>query len=122
MGLGRKDERVAKMERICKVLATYVPDFERIQQVPTLNDYHATDSASSALNISDDFNYLVSSSAGNNSVVIFRIDQETGLLTKILCLPISGDYPKDCALFPDNRHLVSLNHESNTMTFFSVDL
>ena len=99
-----------------------VPDFERIQQVPTLNDYHATDSASSALNISDDFNYLVSSSAGNNSVVIFRIDQETGLLTKILCLPISGDYPKDCALFPDNRHLVSLNHESNTMTFFKVDL
>jgi hypothetical protein len=26
---GDKDERVAKMERICKVLATYVPDFER---------------------------------------------------------------------------------------------
>jgi len=23
-------------------------------------------------------------------------------------------------LFPDNRHLVSLNHESNTMTFFTV--
>ncbi len=99
-----------------------IPDFERIQQVPTLNDYHATDSASSALNISDDFRYLVSSSAGNNTVVIFRIDEKSGELTKVLCLPISGDYPKDCALFPDNRHLVSLNHESNTMTFFNVDL
>ena len=54
--------------------------------------------------------------------MIFKIDQKTGLLTKVLCLPVSGDYPKDCALFPDNRHLVSLNHESNTMTFFRVDL
>lgn len=98
------------------------PDFEKIQTISTLNNYHAADAAASALNLSDDFQYLVSSNAGDNSVVIFRIDQETGLLSKVLCLPVSGDYPKDCALFPDNRHLVSLNHESNTMTFFKVDL
>ena len=41
---------------------------------------------------------------------------------KNFCLPISGDYPKDAAMFPDNKHLVSLNHETNTMTFFNVDL
>ena len=52
---------------------------------------------------------------------MYRIDQKTGLLERIFCLPISGEYPKDAALFPDNKHLVSLNHESNTMTFFSVD-
>ena len=98
------------------------PEFEKIQTVPTLNDYHATGSASSALNISYDFQYIISSNAGDNSVIIFRIDQKTGMLTKVLCLPVSGDYPKDAALFPDNRHLVSLNHESNTMTFFNVDL
>lgn len=44
------------------------------------------------------------------------------MLTKIFCLPVSGDYPKDAALFPDNRHLVSLNHESDTMTFFTVNV
>ncbi len=98
------------------------PEFERIQTVSTLNDYHAGVSAASALNISEDFRYLISTNAGDNSVVIFSIDQETGLLEKKLCLPVSGDYPKDAALFPDNRHLVSLNHESNTMTFFTVDL
>ena len=52
--------------------------------------------------------------------VMYKIDQKTGLLTKLFCLPISGEYPKDAMLFPDNRHLVSLNHESNTMTFFTV--
>ena len=98
------------------------PDFEKIQTVSTLNNYHATGSAASALNFSTDFKYLISSNAGDNSVVIYRIDPDNGYLYKVLCLPISGEYPKDAALFPDNRHLVSLNHESNTMTFFTVDL
>ncbi|MCM1262740.1 MAG: lactonase family protein [Butyrivibrio sp.] len=98
------------------------PEFEKIQTISTLNDYHAGGSAASALNISNDFNYMVSSNAGDNSAVVYKIDNETGMLEKILCLPISGDYPKDAVLFPDNRHLVSLNHESNSMTFFNVDL
>ncbi len=98
------------------------PYFEKIQTVSTLNDYHAGGSAASALEFSADSRYLCSSNAGDNSVVVYGIDQESGMLRKIFCLPVSGDYPKDVALFPDNRHLVSLNHESNTMTFFNVDL
>jgi 6-phosphogluconolactonase len=98
------------------------PEFEKIQTVSTLNDYHASNSSASALNFSEDFHYLISSNAGDNTVIIYDIDQKTGMLTKLLCLPISGEYPKDAELFPDNRHLASLNHESNTMTFFSVDL
>lgn len=98
------------------------PEFEKIQTISTLNEYHASNSAASALNFSMDGHYLVSSNAGDNSAVIYRIDGETGMLSLVLCLPVSGDYPKDVELFPDNRHLVSLNHESNTMTFFRVDL
>ncbi|RKI90050.1 lactonase family protein [Parablautia intestinalis] len=99
-----------------------IPVFDKIQNISTLNTYHAGGSAASALNLSEDFKYLCSSNAGDNSVVLYSIDQKTGLLSKILCLPISGDYPKDAALFPDNKHLVSLNHETNTMTFFNVDM
>lgn len=98
------------------------PNFEKIQTISTINDYHATGSAASALNISDDFKYLVSSNAGDNSAVMYKINQKSGELDKLFCLPISGDYPKDVALFPDNKHLVSLNHESNTMTFFTVNV
>lgn len=98
------------------------PYFEKIQNISTLNNYHSAGSAASALNFSTDDDYLVSSNAGDNSVIVYRVNHKDGQLTKIFCLPISGDYPKDATLFPDNRHLVSLNHESNTMTFFSVDL
>ena len=99
-----------------------IPEFEKIQTISTVNDYHASNSAASALNISDDFRYIVSSNAGDNTATIYKVDKKTGMLEKLLCLPISGDYPKDAVLFPDNKHLVSLNHESNTMTFFSTDL
>lgn len=98
------------------------PEFEKIQAISTLNNYHAGDSAASALNLSWDYNYLICSNAGDNSVIIYDIDKKTGMLEKILCLPISGSYPKDAMMFPDNKHLVSLNHENNTMTFFAVDL
>ncbi len=99
-----------------------MPVFDKIQNISTLNNYHAVGSAASALNFSQDFHYLCSSNAGDNSVVLYSIDSESGLLKKILCLPISGDYPKDAALFPDNKHLVSLNHETDSMTFFNVDM
>lgn len=98
------------------------PEFTKVQSISTLNDYHAGGSAASALNFSEDENYILSSNAGDNSVIIYKINHKTGELEKILCLPISGDYPKDAALFPDNKHLVALNHESNSMTFFHVDL
>ena len=98
------------------------PEFEKIQTISTLNDYHAGGSAASALNLSSDYKYIVCSNAGDNSVILFEINEQTGVLTKKFCLPISGDYPKDAALFPDNRHLVSLNHISSTMTFFDVDM
>ncbi|MBD5467077.1 MAG: lactonase family protein [Lachnospiraceae bacterium] len=97
------------------------PEFEKIQNISTLNDYHAGNSAACTIKFSIDYRYMVSSNAGDNSVIVYGVDKETGMLDKRLCLPISGDYPKDAALFPDSKHLVSLNHESNTMTFFGVD-
>ena len=69
-----------------------------------------------------DGKYLFASNAGANTAVIYAIDEKSGMLTLMCNSKISGDYPKDVALFPDNRHLVSLNHESNTMTFFTVDM
>ena len=98
------------------------PEFEKIQTISTLNDYHASRSISCTLTLSADRQYIVATNAGDNSVAIFKRDENDGTLTRVLCLPISGSYPKDAMLYPDNRHLVSLNHENGSMTFFSTDL
>lgn len=97
------------------------PDFEKIQSISTLNDYHASKSISCSLTLSADRQHIVVTNAGDNSVAVMR-RKEDGTLDRILCLPVSGAYPKDALLYPDNRHLVSLNHEAGTMTFFSTDL
>ncbi len=97
------------------------PVFEKIQTISTANDYRTSSTAASALSISEDFKYITSSNAGDNSVALFKVLSD-GTLEKILCLPISGDYPKDAALFPGNKFLVSCNNESDTLTFFNVDM
>ena len=98
------------------------PEFNKIQSVSNSDEYDSIGVASSALTFSEDYNYLVSSTAGENNVVVYKVDKETGLLTKKIQLPVAGEYPKDAALFPDNKHLVSLNHESDSLTFFTVDM
>jgi 6-phosphogluconolactonase len=65
---------------------------------------------------------MMTSVAGSNAVTVFKVNDKTGELVKLFHLPVSGDYPKDVAFFPDSRHIVSLNHESNTMSFFNLDL
>jgi len=99
-----------------------VPEFEKIQTVSTIYEKNSGRNVSCALKLSSDGQYLLSSNSGDNSVVAFRIDENTGMLQRVFCLPISGTYPKDACLFPDLKHLVSLNNESDTMTFFNVDL
>lgn len=98
------------------------PYFNRIQTIST-TDSNKTDygCSASALSMSEDYEYMLSSTAGENSVILYKVNQETGELSREFCLPISGEYPKDAAIFPDNRHIVSLNHGSDTMTFFEID-
>ena len=98
------------------------PEFNKIQSLSNSDEADSIGVASSALTFSEDYNYLVSSTAGENNVIIYKADKRTGLLTKKIQLPIAGEYPKDAALFPDNKHLVSLNHESDSLTFFTVDI
>ena len=98
------------------------PVFEKIQTVSTCEVEIGSYNAASALTFSDDHKYLLSSNSGANSVVLYKVDEETGMLSEIFNLPVGGEYPKDASLFPNNKFLVSLNHESNTMTFFHVDV
>lgn len=100
------------------------PQFEFLQSVSTLSKDGEKDrvhDAASALALAPDGKHLFCSTAGDDTVAMFEIDSQTGLLAKKFVLPISGSYPKDIAIFPDNRHLAVANHESNTITTFTID-
>ena len=99
-----------------------VPVFELIQSVGTsMPSDNNGGSATAGLKFTSDGAYLLCSSAGDNSVSIFKTDTSSGLLEKLCILPISGVYPKDIDVFPDNKHLIVLNHESNEIRTFAID-
>ena len=98
------------------------PILEKIQTVSTtakMGDISMT--AACAMRVTHDGRHILVSNAGENTVTIFNRDPDTGLLSFADSLPISGDYPKDISLFPDDRHLAVANHASNELSFFTVD-
>ena len=97
------------------------PVFELQQEISTLSDDWDPHDAASSLRISYDGEYLFCSTAGDNSVACYKIDQEKGSLKRLFSLPTSGDYPKDLALFPDQKHIAVVNNGSNTINTFSID-
>lgn len=99
-----------------------VPEFEKIQSISTTSDnVDRVHDAASGMCLSNDGRHLFTSTAGDNTVAMYTVDEESGLLNKEFALPISGEYPKDIAMFPDDRHIAVVNHESNTITTFRID-
>jgi 6-phosphogluconolactonase len=97
------------------------PEFEKIQEISVVRDPESKGSACCGMKISPSGKYLYASTAGENTVAVFEINQESGLLRRICCLPISGEYPKDIDVLPGEKTLVVLNHETNEIRFFTID-
>lgn len=98
------------------------PEIEKIQTLPSTSCRSRSGmTAATCIHMTEDNKYLFCANAGDNAVSLFDRDSDTGLLTPIFCLPISGEYPKNMAIFPDGKHIASVNHESGTITFFRVD-
>jgi 6-phosphogluconolactonase len=104
----------------------YIPDektpkFQFKQLVSTLPKSCQTINAACALRFSHDFRHVFCTNAGDNSIAMYDRDPESGLLHNCFILPVSGDYPKELDIFPDDRHVVSVNHDSGSLTFFKLD-
>ena len=98
-----------------------MPCFELLDEYSTLSNSRDPHDAASSMRLSYDGKYIFSSTAGDDSVACFSINQETGRLTKEFALPTAGDYPKDLALFPDQKHLAVVNNATGTITTFAIN-
>ena len=78
------------------------------------------DIKTASLILSNSGNNLICSNAGDNTVTIYSVNKETGTLNSISSLPVSGDYPKYINIFPDDKHIMSMNNEGNSITIFTI--
>ena len=98
------------------------PVVEKIQTISTTSTKNPGNlTAACAMSLSPVEKYVYCTNAGENTVSIYSRDEKSGLLTMICCLPVSGEYPKDVAIFPDQKHIASINHDSGSISFFEVD-
>lgn len=97
------------------------PVFTLLQKVPTCDKRDNNISAACSFMFSSDEKHVFVSNEGDNSICMYDRDEESGLLTKRVVAPISGEFPKGICVFPDDRHICSVNNKSATLTLFRID-
>lgn len=73
------------------------------------------------IHLAPDGNYLYGSNRGNNSLVVYRVEKETGKLTYIDCQPCGGEIPRNFAIDPSGRYLLCANQDSDNIVTFGID-
>lgn len=65
--------------------------------------------------------FLYNSNRGHESIAVFAIAPDTGLLTLLEIVPSGGKTPRNFALSPDGRWLVCGHQDTPLLTVFAVD-
>lgn len=64
---------------------------------------------------------VYASNRGHDSIAVFRVDADSGLLDFVAAEPSGGRTPRFFTLSPDGRQLYALNEDSDSIVTFSVD-
>lgn len=98
-----------------------LPVFDKIQTVSLLYEKNDDTCASSGMEISNSGKYLFSSMSGLNAVICHEIDPKTGELTHVFHSRVNSDYPKVLAIYPDEKHYLTLNNFSNDIFSYTIN-
>ncbi|MFS4466395.1 lactonase family protein [Maribacter sp. 2210JD10-5] len=88
------------------------------QNESTLAEDFKGESFCADIHISKDEKFLYGSNRGENTIVIFSIDQESGRLTLVGRESVKGDWPRNFAIDPSGKFLLVANQKSNNITVF----
>ncbi len=74
------------------------------------------------IHISNDGKFLYASNRGHNSIAIFKVNQQGGVLELVGFEDVRGANPRNFSLSPDNKFLLVANQDSNNIICFSRDV
>ncbi len=97
---------------------------EPVQKISTVAaDTIGTDRkpASYGMDFTPDGQHLFVSNAVTNTVVVYDVDQSTGMLEVNCSASLSGEFPKAVAAMPDSEHFVVAGLNTGTVTVYHVD-
>ncbi|PZE21238.1 lactonase family protein [Paenibacillus xerothermodurans] len=95
---------------------------EPTQMVNTLPEqYDGPANICAEIQISPCGKYLYGSNRGHDSIVVFAIDTDTGMLTEVEHVSTLGAHPRHFSLTPSGRYLFAANKDSDEVQLFRVD-
>ncbi len=91
-------------------------------RVPTLPHDFTGANTTSEIRVHPNGRFIYAGNRGHNSIAVFAHEDSTGALTRIQIEPCGGANPRNFALTPDGRWLVSAQQVDGNLTVFRVDV
>lgn len=95
--------------------------FQSLEHVSTLRDDFKGDSNCADIHLSKDESFVYGSNRGENTIVVFKRNKETGTLEKIQNEDVHGNWPRNFTLDPTGKFLLVANKKSNNISVFKID-
>jgi 6-phosphogluconolactonase len=92
-----------------------------LQNVSTVPETFRGDNTCADIHIPVTGRFVYGSNRGHDSIVIYRIDETTGLLTYIGHEKTGGKTPRNFAIDPAGHFLLIANQDSDTLVTFCID-
>lgn len=94
---------------------------EEIQTIGTLPDDFTGNNTTAEIEVHPSGRFLYGSNRGHDSLVIYRVDPDTGRLTRVGHQPTGGRTPRNFSVDPTGAWLLAANQNSDTVVTFRVD-
>ena len=92
-----------------------------LQNISTLPSDYKGESYCADIHIHPNGKFLYGSNRGHDSIVVYKIDIETGKLELIGYFPTKGKFPRNFSIDPSGKFLYVANQNSNTIVQFYID-
>lgn len=92
-----------------------------VQVITTLPTDYVGNSTGAAIVVSPSGRFVLASNRGHDSIVVYRVDSQTGLLAHVGWQSTQGRVPRFFALDPTGGLLVAANQASDTLVSFRFD-
>lgn len=81
--------------------------FRPVQQLPLLPAGFTEFSKAAAIKLSEDGKQLFCSNRGHDSIAVFAVDPDTGLIALLNIMKLGGAFPRDFEFFPGGKFLLA---------------
>ncbi|SNR57523.1 6-phosphogluconolactonase [Maribacter sedimenticola] len=96
--------------------------YETIAVYNTLSDNFKGESFCADIHLSPDGKYLYGSNRGENTIVIFKVNETSGKLALVAREPVKGDWPRNFTIDPSGSYVLVANQRSNNIVVFKRDI